>query len=123
VTASLIVAGVLTIVNLWSLFTQPKVPEFDAAQYGQMVESHLKKVTPAESWNEWVFHYRPMAEHGFSSLELMDRPRIEAIIAERRSLRRTLWVVIAIAAAVAAAAAFWPRAPETRRRGDTETRS
>ena len=45
--------------------------------------------------------------------------QIERIIAERQSLRRTLWIVAAIAAAIAAAAAFWPKSPEvTSRRID-----
>jgi hypothetical protein len=118
-TACLILAGALTIANAWSWFTQPKVPEFDAAQYNQMVQSRLKQITPVEGWNQWIGHYRPLAETGFAFLELMDRPRIERIIAERQSLRRTLWVVVGIAAAVAAAAVFWPKSPElTSRRTD-----
>jgi hypothetical protein len=109
ITACLILGGALTIANAWSWFTQPNVPEFDAARYNQMIEAHLKQLTPVEGWNQWIGRYRPLAETGFRYLELMDRPRIETIIAERQSLRGTLWVVVAIAAGIAAAAAFWPR--------------
>lgn len=118
-TACLIVASALLAVNAWSWLTQPKVPEFDRGRYRQIVETHLKKMTPAEAWNDWIFRYRPLAEHGFAYLEMAERPRIESIIAERRSLRRTFWAVIAIAAVIAAAAAIWPKPqPVTSRRSD-----
>jgi hypothetical protein len=110
ITASLLVAGALTIINAWSWFTQPKVPVFDAAAYEHaVIEQRIKNMTPAQSWDMWVGYYKPLAERGFSVLELSNRAYIESVIAQRQSLRRTLWVVAGIAAAVAAAAAFWPR--------------
>jgi hypothetical protein len=67
----------------------------------------------------WIEYYRPLAERGFSHLELANRGAIEKIIAERQSLRRTLWIVAAIAAVIAAAAAIWPKPQEvTSRRID-----
>jgi hypothetical protein len=119
ITACLIVAGALAIVNAWSWFTQPKVPEFDAAAYQEGVDQRLNKLTPTQSWQWWTEYYKPMAERGFSNLELANRGLIERIIAERQSLRRTLWIVAAIAVAIAAAAAFWPKSPDlTSRRID-----
>jgi hypothetical protein len=123
ITACLILAGALAIINAWSWFTQPKVPLFDPVAYQRdVVEERLKKMTPTQSWLMWIEYYRPLAERGFSHLELANRGAIEKIIAERQSLRRTLWIVAGIAAVIAAAAAFWPKASETRRHGDTETK-
>ena len=119
-TAGLLLAGALAIVNAWSWFTQPKVPEFNATAYQQeIIEPRLKAMTPTQSWLMWIEYYKPLAERGFGNLELVQRAAIEANIAERQSLRRTLWVVAAIAAAVAAAALFWPRSPspDLSRRG------
>jgi len=119
ITACLILAGALTIANAWSRFTQPKVPEFNPVNYQAGVEQRINKMTPTQSWQWWIEYYKPMAERGFSNLELANRGLIEAIIAERQSLRRTLWIVAAIAAAIAAAAAFWPKSPDlTSRRID-----
>jgi hypothetical protein len=119
ITVSLLLAGALAVVNAISWFTQPRIPEFNAAQYNQLIQEQLKKLTPVEGWNQWVGHYRPMAEQGFGYLERRDRARIEQIIAERQSLRRTLWVVAAIAGVIALAAAFWPKSQElTSRRID-----
>jgi hypothetical protein len=76
-------------------------------------------MTPTQSWVWWIEYYKPMAERGFSNLEFANRGQIERIIAERQSLRRTLWIVAAIAVAVAAAAAYWPKSHEvTSRRID-----
>ena len=123
ITASLLLAGALAIVNAWSWFTQPTVPEFDPVAYQRdVVEEHLKKLTPTQSWQMWIEYYKPMAERGLSRLELANRSQIERIIAERQSFRRTLWIVVAIAAAVAAGAAVWPRSVETGRRGGKEIR-
>ena len=67
----------------------------------------------------WTEYYKPMSERGFSNLELANRGLIERIIAERQSLRKTLWIVVGIAVAIAAAAAFWPKSPDlTSRRID-----
>ena len=119
ITACLILAGTLTIVNGWSRFTQPKVPEFDGAAYLESVEQRLNKLTPTQSWQMWTEYYKPMSERGFSNLELANRGLIERIIAERQSLRKTLWIVVGIAVAIAAAAAFWPKSPDlTSRRID-----
>ena len=119
ITACLILASALAIVNAWSWFTQPKVPEFDPVAYQAGVEQHLNKMTPTQSWQWWIEYYKPMAERGFSNLELGNRALIERTIAERQSLRRTLWIVAAIAVAIAAAAAFWPKSPDlTSRRID-----
>jgi hypothetical protein len=120
ITASLLLAGALAIVNAWSWFTQPKVPVFDPAYYEHdVIEHRLKTMTPTQSWVWWIEYYKPMAERGFSNLEFANRGQIERIIAERQSLRRTLWIVAAIAAAIAAAAAFWPKSHEvTSRRID-----
>jgi hypothetical protein len=120
ITACLILAGTLTIVNAWSWFTQPKVPIFDPVSYQRdVIEQRFSKMTPTQSWQWWIEYYKPMAERGFSYLELRDRGLIERTIAERQSLRRTLWIVAAIAVAIAAAAAFWPKSPDvTSRRID-----
>jgi hypothetical protein len=120
ITACLILAGALAVVNAWSWFTQPKVPIFDPVAYQRdIIEQRLKKLTPTQGWLLWTEYYRPMAERGFSYLERRDRELIERTIAERQSLRRTLWIVAAIAVAIAVAAAFWPKAPEiTSRRID-----
>jgi hypothetical protein len=109
ITASLIVVGVIVIANAWSWFTQPKMPTFDPVAYQQEVDARLKKLTPATGWQVWVEYYRPMSERGFSYLELVNRRQIEAIVAQRESLRRTLWIVAAIAGVTALAAAFWPK--------------
>jgi hypothetical protein len=123
ITASLVVAGVLTIVNAWSWSTQPEVPVFDPVAYQrEVVEPRLKAITPTQSWQMWIEYYRPLAERGFAQLELANRGQIERIVAERQSLRRTLWILVAIAAAVAAAAAFWPKASETGRARQREAR-
>lgn len=112
IAACLILAGALTILNAWSWFTQPKVPEFNAVNYQAGVEQRISKMTPTQSWQWWIEYYKPMAERGFSNLQLANRGLIEGIIAERQSLRRTLWIVAAIAVAMAAAAAFWPKSRE-----------
>ena len=120
ITASLLLAGALAIVNGWSWFTQPKVPVFDPAFYQHnVIEHRLKTMTPTQSWQWWIEYYKPMAERGFSSLEFANRGQIERIIAERQSLRRTLWIVAAIAVVIAAGAALWPKSQElTSRRTD-----
>lgn len=120
ITASLLLASALAIVNAWSWFTQPIVPVFDLAFYQHdVIEHRLKTMTPIQSWQWWIEYYKPMAERGFSNLEFANRGQIERIIAERQSLRRTLWIVAAIAAAIAAAAVFWPKSQEvTSRRID-----
>jgi hypothetical protein len=119
ITASLVVAGALAIVNAWSWFTQPAVPEFDPLAYQHGIEQRLNKMAPAQSWDWWIEYYKPMAERGFGNLQLANRGLIEKTIAERQSLRRTLWIVVAIAVAIAAAAAFWPKSKEvTSRRID-----
>jgi hypothetical protein len=116
ITACLILAGALAIINAWSWFTQPKVPIFDPVAYQRdVVEERLKKITPTQSWLMWIEYYRPMAERGFSYLELANRGQIERTIAERQSLRRTLWIVAAIAAVIAAAATFWSMSTAPRR--------
>lgn len=119
ITASLLLAGALAIVNAWSWFTQPTVPEFDPLGYQHAIEQRLNKMTPGQSWDLWIAYYKPMAERGFGSLQLANRGLIEKTIAERQSLRRTLWIVAAIAVAIAAAAAIWPKSKEvTSRRID-----
>jgi hypothetical protein len=120
ITASLLLAGGLALVNGWSWYTQPKVPVFDAAFYqDKFVADRLSKMTPTQSWHAWIEYYKPLAERGFPILESADRGRIENIIAERESLRRTLWIFAAIAVATAAAAVFWPKSPDlTSRRID-----
>ncbi len=114
ITACLLFAGVLALINAWSWFTQPKVPVFDPEVYQHnVVEHRLQAMTPSDGWNWWVSYYKPLAERGFSNLEFADRARIEATIAERSSLRRTLWVLAATAVGIAAAAAVWPKPPAT----------
>jgi hypothetical protein len=120
ITACLILAGALAVVNVWSWFTQPNVPIFDPVVYQRdIVEQRLKKLTPTQGWLLWTEYYRPMAERGFSYLEPRDRELIERTIAERQSLRRTLWIIAGIAVAIAMVAAFWPKSAEiTSRRID-----
>src|SRR3954451_5126706 len=85
ITASLLLAGALAVVNAWSWFTQPKVPVFDPASYEHnIVEQRLKTMTPTQAWQWWIEYYKPLAERGFSNLELANRGQIEKIIAERQ---------------------------------------
>ncbi len=112
-TASLLLAGVLVIFNAVSWFTQPVVPQFDPVFYEHnVVDARLEKMTPVQGWTWWTEYYKPMAERGFSYLEFANRGIIERNIAERQSLRRTLWIFAAIAAGIALAATFWPKSPE-----------
>jgi hypothetical protein len=116
ITACLLLAGTLAILNAWSWRTQPTVPEFDPAAYQSAIMQRLNKMTPGQSWDLWIEYYKPMAERGFGNLQLANRGVIEKTIAERESLRRTLWIVAAIALAIAAAAAFWPKSREVTSR-------
>jgi hypothetical protein len=120
ITASLLLIGAIAVANAWSWFTQPKIPKFDPVAYERdVVEQRLNKMTPTQSWLWWVEYYRPMGERGFSNLELANRAQVENSISQRQSMRRTLWIVAAIGAAVALAAAFWPKPQQvTSRRID-----
>jgi hypothetical protein len=119
ITASLLLVGAIAIANGWSWFTQPKIPKFDPVAYQRdVVEQRLNKITPTQSWLWWVEYYRPMAERGFSNLELANRAQVENTISQRQSMRRTLWIVAAICAAVAVAAAFSPKSAQTGKQGD-----
>src|SRR4051812_18213360 len=62
ITASLLLAAALAIVNAWSWFTQPSVPDFDPAGYQRAIEQGLNKLTPGQSWELWIEYYKPMAE-------------------------------------------------------------
>ncbi len=107
IAASLIVVVALIAVNVWSRMTQPVVPRFDPAIYlHNVVQQRLS--TPVEGWMWWIEYYRPLAERGFSVLEISNRAEIEREIAHREAVRRTFWITAGIFAAIAAAAAFWP---------------
>jgi len=111
ITACLLLVGAIAIANGWSWYTQPKIPQFDPVAYQRdAVEQRLK--TPTQAWLWWIEYYKPMAERGFSLLQLANRAEIEKTIAVRQSMRRTLWIVAAIAGATAVAAAFWPKSPQ-----------
>ncbi len=90
------------------LGTQPKIPMFDPAEHERLIDENLKKLTPPDSWTLWIDYYRPLAERGFPIFEARNRAEIEREIAHRQFLRRSLWVVAGILAAIAVAAAFWP---------------
>ena len=81
----------------------------------RVVEEQIK--TPAGAWQAWIEFYKPMAEHGFPVFQASNIAKIEQIIAERQLLRRILWIVAGVAAAVALAAVFW-RERKTVRAGD-----
>lgn len=119
IAASLIIVVAITAANIWSLMSQPAIPKFDPMRYQQDVDRELARLTPIAAWNLWIDHYRPLAERGFSELQLSNLEEIQAQVAHRQGIRRTLWVVIGIFAVTAAAAAFWPsgraRGPDASR--------
>jgi hypothetical protein len=94
---------------LWNRFTEPTVPEFDPAARLQSVDQSLETMTPEQGWQLWVELYRPMAERGFAIMEDPHKPAIEQYIARQRLLQLTLLIVAAVCAAIALAAALWPR--------------
>ena len=114
VAAGLIMAVLLACVALGSRVTEPTVPEFDPVGRLNAVDEGLKSMTPIESWRLWVEIYRPLADSGFAVFQHPHAASIEQQIAERRFLQKTLLILAGICAAVAVAAAFWPR-PTTRR--------
>src|SRR5438270_5564105 len=122
-TVSLLLAVSLAAASIWSRVTQPTVPKFDPAVYGETVEARLKSWTPGDAWMWWIEYYRPLAERGFPVFEALNRAEIERQIAHRQVLQRTLWIAAAVFAATAGLATFWPKPAKTRRQGDTETRS
>jgi len=122
IAASVISAAVMVAFNAWSWWTQPTVPRYDPVAHERSVDENLKKLTPAGAWLAWVEYYRPLAERGFLVFEPSNKAEVEREIAHRQFLRRTLWIAVAIFAAIAAAAAFWPAPAKTRRPGDKETR-
>ena len=113
ITACLLLAGALAIANIWSWITQPQLPVFNAAAYQEGIAEHrLTTMTPADGFQWLVSYYKPLAEHGFANLEFANRAQIEGVIAQRSSLRRTLWVIAAIAAGIAVATVVWPKGPQ-----------
>jgi hypothetical protein len=115
VTACLLLAAILAIIALWNRLTEPVVAPFDATARERFVEDGLKKMTPVQAWRSWIESYRPLAEHGFSVYQNPMTAAIEAEVARRRFLQKTLLVVAATLAAIAILAAFWPRASARRR--------
>lgn len=115
IAASLIVLTAATAWSVWIWWKEPVVPKFAAAAHAarmNTVEEQLK--TPSGGWEAWIAYYRPLAERGFSVFQVANLAQIEAEIAHKRFLRRTLWIVAAIFAVIAAAAAFLPRSRPAR---------
>ena len=120
ITACLILAGALAVVNAWSWFTQPTVPEFDAGRLpARVVEQRLKnddaRRMPGTGGSSTTGRWPNEASRSSNSPTAAE---IEAQIAQRAVLARHLWIVAGIFAATAAAVAFWPRTAkpsETRR--------
>ena len=115
IAACLAIAVILAAVALGSWLTEPTVPSFTAGR-DRSVDEALKTITPAQAWTLWITLYRPLAERGFSDIVHTQAAAVEAIIAKRRFLQMTLLSVAAVFVALAALAAFWPRA-QTRRQG------
>jgi len=113
-TAGLILAAVLASAALWNRFSEPIIPEFNAATRLQNVDQALETMTPAQGWQMWIELYRPLAERGFAKLEDPHKPAIEQYIAKRRFFQKILLVAAAVCAAVALATIIWPR-PTHRR--------
>src|SRR4051812_37063888 len=108
ITLSLLVLAGLIAAIVWSRATQPAVPRFDPEEHLRGIEKSLQSMTPVESWEIWL-SYRMRIEHGIPTYEFANRAAIEQQIAHRQSLRRTLGIAAAIAAAIALTAAFWPK--------------
>ena len=117
VTACLVLAAVLAVMALWSWITEPVIAPFSAAGRQQAVEEGLKTMTPEQSWHLWVERYKPLAEQGFTEFEHPHAAAIEQQIAKQRFFQRMLLAAAGVFVAVAALAAFWPRA-RTRRQGE-----
>ena len=109
IAASLILTATLIVTNIWNWWTQPQVPHFDPVSHERAVDEHLKSLTPANAWLAWIDYYRPMAERGFPLFEPSNKADVERQIVHRQFLRRTLWIAVAVLAAIAATTAFWPK--------------
>jgi hypothetical protein len=114
-TAGLILAAILATVAAGSRYFEPTVPEFNPDARRQSVDRALETMTPVQGFQMWVDLYRPLAERGFAIIEDPHKPAIEQYIAKQRFFQKTLLIVAAISAAVAVAAALWPRPMKTRR--------
>ena len=117
IAASLALAVLLGIAALVSWLREPTMPKFDPVAHLEGVESRLKAVTPAQSWGWWTGYYRPLAERGFPTFQVANAAAIDQQIARHRFLERTLLSVAGLCAAVAVAAAVWPRRTTKTRRG------
>lgn len=117
--AGLIAAGILAAIAAWSRYSEPVVPTFPT-DHESTVSEALDTIKPVEGWQMWVEGYRPLAVSGFAQFRHPHAEAIEAYIAKKRFLQKVLLALAAVAAAIAAATAFWPQ--QTRRQGDKETR-
>jgi hypothetical protein len=107
--AGTILAVLLLGIALWSRLTEPVVRPFDPEARLRAVERGLEGLTPVQSWHMWVELYRPLAERGFPVIEDPHRPAIEEAIAQQRLIQGMMLVGAAVFAAIAVAAAVWPR--------------
>jgi hypothetical protein len=121
VAALIILAAIPALIALWSRLTEPKVATFEPAAYTRNVEERLKTISPLHAWQLWVQHYRPMGDRGFFELVDHRAAAIEQEVSKRRFLQGTLLATAVVLGAVAAVAAFWPRAKSSRQ-GDKESR-
>ena len=121
VTACVTLAALLAAIALGIWITEPMIPSF-AVGREHAVEHGLKTMTPARGWHLWIEVYKPLAERGFSEIVHPHTAAIEANIAKRRFLEKTLLSAAGVFLAVAAIAALWPKG-QTRRQGSKVTRS
>ena len=120
VTACVTLAALLGAIALGIWITEPTVPSFTAGR-AAAVEQGLQTMTPAQGWHLWIEVYKPLAERGFSEIVHPHTAAIEANIAQRRFLEKTLLSAAGVFVAVAVLAAFWPQG-QTGRQGDKEKR-
>lgn len=83
---SLVAAALLATLGLWNWLTEPSIPKFDPVAQSSFMDRHLREMTPVDAWKSWVVVYRPLAENGFTQLELSSGPRIRGEIAQKRFL-------------------------------------
>jgi len=108
ITASLVMAAILTASALWVWRNQPARPVFVSSDYMASVDHALESWTPTDAWKRWIDFYRPLAERGLPMFQAANAADIEYRIQRARFMRGMLLSVAGVFAAIAAAAYFWP---------------
>jgi len=121
IAAGLILAGLLAAASLWIRLTEPRAVPFDPVDRRQLVDERIKTLTPAEAWNLWIVHYRPLAEYGFSEIDTRLTVAEELEVARKRRLEIVVLALAGMCAAAAVGVACWP-AKKSRRQGEMEKR-